>query len=165
METPKYVVNVEDVKPLEMSRGKFAITSRRLAGAAGAQKLGCSVWEIAPGKTSFPTHWHAANEEGLFVLSGTGEARIGGVPHPIRAGDYVAFPVGPEHAHQVVNTGAETLRFLGISTALLPEVVGYPDSQKLVARTTVPVPGAPPAAGTGGIFKLASNVDYWDGET
>ena len=43
----------------------------------------------------------------------------------------VHFRVGPEGAHQLLNRGAEPVRYLVASTRPSPEAVEYPDSQQL----------------------------------
>jgi uncharacterized cupin superfamily protein len=130
--TPRHpnVVNVEDVPQTEQANGKFALKHRALGRAAGARAIGCGMIELAPGKTAWPMHYHHANEESIYVLSGSGTARIGDASVAIRAGDYIAFPTGPAHAHQTTNTGSEPLIYLCFSTQNLVEVVGYPDSKK-----------------------------------
>ncbi|MEO8706056.1 MAG: cupin domain-containing protein [Kofleriaceae bacterium] len=70
----------------------------------------------------------------IYVLSGTGTARLGDVRVPIRSGDWIAHPVGPDHAHQMINDGDVPLVYLCISTQHDCEVVGYPDSNKILAR-------------------------------
>ena len=54
--------------------------------------------EVAPGGISFPRHAHNVNEEAIYVLSGSGEARIGDARVAVRPGDWIALPTGPEHA-------------------------------------------------------------------
>jgi len=126
------VVNVDEVHPTEADQpGAFGSTMRFMGQAAGSKQLGCRYYEVAPGKIAFPFHWHAGNEEALIVLSGTGTLRLGDAELPVRAGDYVALPVGPAHAHQLRNTGTEPLRYYGLSTLKYPEVVLYPDSKKV----------------------------------
>lgn len=77
---------------------------------------------------------------------------------PLRAGDYVAFPVGPDFAHQIINTGAGPLRYLGLSTRNPVEVVGYPDSNKILARYGLDEPRIR------AIFRAETTVDYYDRE-
>jgi uncharacterized cupin superfamily protein len=126
------VVNIDEARTEAVGNGKkFVATMRWLAREAGASKLGCSMTEVPPGKTAFPRHYHCVNEEAVFVLEGEGTLRIGEQTVPVRAGDYVAFPAGPAHAHQILNTGAGTLRYLGLSTQATGEIVGYPDSKKI----------------------------------
>jgi uncharacterized cupin superfamily protein len=90
------VVSVAEVEEREMHKGRIGNRSRRLGAAAGGKALGCSHFELAPGDTSFPYHFHSALEEALFVLEGAGTLRIGKDEISVSAGDYVALPVGPE---------------------------------------------------------------------
>ena len=95
------------------------------------------------------------------MLRGSGVLRFGSDTFPLRAGDYIyAPPGGPEFAHQFINTGAEELVFLAISTKRLPEVVGYPDSAKTGVRTS--------SDRENGRFLVEDQYRnakaYWDGE-
>ena len=97
----------------------------------GAQKLGCNITLIPPGKRAFPHHNHRVNEEMFFILEGTGQLRLGNESYPVRAGDIVCCPAGgPEAAHQFINNGNSDLKFLAVSTKLSPEIAEYPDSGK-----------------------------------
>jgi uncharacterized cupin superfamily protein len=72
----------------------------------------------------------------FFILSGQGEYRFGEETFPIKAGDVLAAPAG-KTAHQIVNTGAQELRYLGFSTIGSVDVLEYPDSKKFaVARAS-----------------------------
>ena len=51
---------------------------KQLGAAAGSERLGCSLYELPPGAQPWSYHYHAANEEALYVLSGTGTLRLGG---------------------------------------------------------------------------------------
>lgn len=109
----------------EIYEARAAFVSRQL----GASKLGYNVTAIAPGKRAFPFHNHHCNDEMFFILSGAGEIRIGDACYPVRAGDIVSCAAGgPETAHQIVNSGAEELRFLAVSSMHSPDVVEYPES-------------------------------------
>jgi len=139
------VVNVEALAPEETAQGGFASRRRRLGPEAGGRALGCSHLELPPGKTAFPFHFHSAHEEAMFVLEGNGTARIGGDRVEVRAGDYLAFPPGPQGAHALTNTGSVPLRYLALSAPATPatmDIVGYPDSKKLALASGVdPVKG------------------------
>lgn len=154
------VVNKDEVDPNEMKKGKHHAITRRFGPAAGNQQLGATLTELPPGAISYPFHYHSANEEALYVLSGTGTARIGDARVPVRAGDWIAHPVGPTHAHQMINDGAEPLVYLAISTVRKAEVVGYPDSKKVgfVAGESFQKPWMRQ------LVKAGETLDYWDGE-
>lgn len=145
---------------MPMEKGKHKMTLRRLGAAAAGNMLGANLTEVPPGAVSFPFHYHCATEEALYVLRGTGTARIGDARVAVREGDYLAFPVGPEHAHQMINDGTEPLVYLCVSaSAQKVDVVAYPDSKKVAA-----------SAGTfekpvhRWISRQGESLDYWDGE-
>ncbi len=162
MDRPKNVVSEAAIPWEEESRGtRHGWRRKKLGLAAGGSQLGCSLMELPPGKRSFPLHWHRANEEAVFVLAGRGTLRLGSSEVAVAAGDYVVLAPVVEQAHQLINDGPETLRYLAFSTTVLPDVVSYPDSKKVFALTHRTANGSP----RGGIFREESAVDYWDGES
>ena len=113
------VRNVDEVEVREMIKGRHNMRLRQLGKPAGSIALGATLTEVAPGGISFPRHAHYVNEEAIYVLSGSGEARIGDARVPVRPGDWIALPTGLAHAHQMVNVSAtEPLVYLCISTML-----------------------------------------------
>src|SRR5690242_12390331 len=109
------VVNVDELEAMSRGKGRFGANARRRANSAGAKAIGMNWMELAPGKTSFPYHGHPGVEEGVYILAGTGELRLGGERIAVRPGDYAAFLPGPDHAHTLTNTGSEPLRYLSFS--------------------------------------------------
>jgi uncharacterized cupin superfamily protein len=162
------IVNIEEVEPRTMSKGaRFGFSARRLGPEAGAKSLGCSWYQIEPGKTAFPHHYHCANEEAVFILEGAGEARIGDRTEQVRAGDYIAYPVGPDHAHSLKNTGSVPLKYLAFSTTLPTDVVGYPDSKKVAAVGALSLAKgmmSNPDVWIRQINREGDSLDYYDGE-
>ncbi|HEX5061716.1 MAG TPA: cupin domain-containing protein [Kofleriaceae bacterium] len=154
------VINTDEVEVTEQKKGTFHARNRRLGPHAGNAQLGATLTELPPGTMSYPFHYHCANEEAIFIVSGTGTARIGDARVAVRAGDWIALPVGPEHAHQMINDGEEPLRYLCVSTKHICEVVGYPDSKK-VAAWAGPVPTKPWIRQ---IVREGETLDYWDSE-
>jgi len=99
------------------------------------------------------------------VLDGTGTLRIGEQEVAVRAGDWITLAVGPEHAHQLINDGGRTPRYLCLSTLLATDVVGYPDSRKvgLIAAESVE------RSARGDVWQRlltreGESLDYYDGE-
>jgi uncharacterized cupin superfamily protein len=72
------VVGTGGLKWMEQSHGeKFGFKCKSLGAATGGERLGCSLYEVPPGKRAWPHHYHLANEEAIFVLEGRGTLRIG----------------------------------------------------------------------------------------
>lgn len=101
----------------------------------------------------------------FVILDGVGTLRLGGVDHPVKAGDVIACPAGgPETAHQLVNTGEAELRYLAISTMLTPEVMEYPDSGKFVVISGSAPGGDKAVRRLWYVGRAEASLDYYDGE-
>ena len=133
-----------------LQRGNY---SQRRKGLLG-EKLSAGLWELAPGKKSFPLHAHHVTEEALYVLSGRGQVRTPDATTPIGPGDWVSFPAGGP-AHQLVNDGPEPLVYLGLGVGQAHDIVDYPETGKVAVRT-----GLPPT-GRRLVFKADTQVDYF----
>ena len=132
----------------------------RLAEGTAARKLGAAVDVVAPGKRSCPYHLHHAQEEMFIVLEGSGTLRVAGELLPLRTGDMVFIPPGPEYPHQIINSSDMPLKYLSISTKEQPEIVEYPDSRKYLATARV----GEDDHGFARIHRGDDELDYWDGE-
>ena len=162
---PPPILNLAEV-PLEPRRhgARFASESAQLGRMLGARKLGCRLGALPPGKAGWPFHAHHVNEEMFLVLEGQGCLRLGDGRHPIRAGDLIAVPPGPETPHQILNDGEQELRYLAISTMEEPDLVACPDSDKIGIMAGSP-PGGDRSARTLTLyFPREAAVDYWEGE-
>ena len=158
----KVVVNVDEVPLADRGNGKrFAVKWGRVGPLLGLSHLGCAVHVVPPGKSAFPFHRHHVMDELFYIVSGKGEYRFGEETLAVRAGDLLAAPAGGK-AHQLINSGKEDLRYLGISTVAATEVVEYPDSKKIGVVAGVKNADFKTAtyAGIGRIAK----ADYYDGE-
>jgi uncharacterized cupin superfamily protein len=133
--------------------------SARLATGTAATKLGASIDIVAPGKRSCPYHLHHAQEEMFIVIEGTGTLRVADEMLPLRTGDVVFIPAGPDYPHQIINTSQAPLKYLSISTRESPEICEYPDSGKFLAT-----------ASSSGIDhvdvvqRTGQTLDYWEQE-
>jgi uncharacterized cupin superfamily protein len=97
----------------------------------------------------------------FLIVDGEGELRFGEERFKLRRNDVVACPTGgPEVAHQIINTGTKTLRYLSLSTMSATEVCEYPDSQKIGVFATTSQ-----TSGVRRIFRAEAGVDYYDRES
>ncbi len=166
MERP--IVNLDELEYREYGHGeRFGGRSAGVGDRLGGRLLGSNVTIVPPGRLSCPFHAHRVNEELFFVMEGEGELRFGDARHALRAGDFFSCPPGgPEVAHAIANTSTEReLRFLALSTRLSPEIVVYPDSDKVGVMADVPGKDGAPAQRLRLMMRSAdTRVDYWDGE-
>jgi uncharacterized cupin superfamily protein len=131
----------------------------RLGTGTAATKLGASIDIVEPGMISCPYHYHYAQEEMFVVLEGTGTLRVADERVPLKAGDVIFIPPGPEYPHQIINTSDLPLKYLSISTKESPEFCVYPDSGKVAALVN-----QPDGSRLNFVQRLESGLDYWDGE-
>jgi len=140
-----------------MEHQGFRIRETGIGDLIGAELIGGSVYEVDPGKKLWPYHLHHANEERLVVLRGRPTLRTPEGERELVEGDVVCFVRGAAGAHQVRNETEEPVRILMLSTRNAPEILEYPDSEKVV---TVDAKGEELFQGRHG-----EPAGYWDGET
>jgi len=157
----KPVMNLDEVQFGDVEENGFYTSGRgRISDHIGARKLGYNLTVLPPGKAQCPFHSHHAEEEMFFILEGEGELRFGEKRYPIRKDDVIACPTGgAEVAHQIINTGASTMRYLSLSTIADLEACEYPDSDKVSV-----VSGKRGERGLRKIFRAENTVDYYDRE-
>lgn len=158
---PKPIVNLADVHFDDVEENGLYTSRRALfSRSIGARKLGYNLTELPPGKAQCPFHSHREEEEMFFILEGEGELRFGAERFALRPFDVVACPTGgPEVAHQIINTGPVTMRYLSLSTVADTEVCEYPDSGKIGVFASTPSAG-----GVRKLFRADTAVDYYDRE-
>ncbi len=144
--------NEEEWKPA-MDHGRFQGRRKALGGA----KLSTGMWELPPGKKSFPMHMHHVTEEAMYVVSGSAKIRTPEGETAIGPGDYVSFPAGGP-AHQLINDGSEPMIYLGMSVSQGFDIVEYPDSGKVACAI-----GSFPNSKRF-MFRSKDTADYFEGE-
>jgi uncharacterized cupin superfamily protein len=126
-----------------------------------AGMLAMSVYELLPGQTQCPYHFHHGNDELIVVLSGTPTLRTPEGERQLEPGDAVPFPAGAGGAHQMYNRTADPARYVIAARHVTPEVVEYPDSGKLAAMSYGESHGGGPLATW---HRFDDAVDFFDGE-
>jgi uncharacterized cupin superfamily protein len=157
----KPVMNLDEAEFDDIEdNGRYTSKRASLGIHIGARKLGYNLTVLPPGKVQCPFHNHRGEEEMFFILEGEGELRFGDKRYPLRPNDIIACPPGgPEVAHQIINTGAVTMRYLALSTLCDIEVCEYPDSGKMLVVADKPVDRS-----LRKIFRAETTVDYYDRE-
>lgn len=137
----------------------FRSRRARIGYELGTELIGASLWEVPPGEAAYPYHFHYSDEELVIVLSGRPSLRTPEGIKELEKGEAIRFPLGEEGAHQIVNGGEETATFLAISSHGRPDVVVYPDSDKIGVGERLPKGG-----GLRAFFRRSDSVDYFAGE-
>ena len=148
-------LKIKDVPSQHRKHNNFEYYRRDLVPLGGAEQCTVSVYEVPPGKSAVPYHYHLKNEEAFYILSGSGSLKTPDGYKDISAGDFLFFPANEKGAHKLTNTSEnEMLIYLDFDTYNDLEVAVYPDSNKI---------------GVWGknirkIFKADQAVDYYEGE-
>lgn len=113
------------------------------------------IYELPPGKSAYPYHYHLKNEETFFVLKGEGLLRTPEGERAVKAGDLLFFPAGENGAHKLTNTSeTEMLVYLDFDIVHDLDVTMYPDSGKIGIW----------GMDTNKIYRIGDDVDYYEGE-
>ncbi len=158
----KPVMNLAEVKFDDIEENGYYTSSRgQISDHIGAKKLGYNLTVLPPGKAQCPFHSHHGEEEMFLILEGEGELRFGDQRYPIRQHDLIACPTGgAEVAHQIINTGRVTLRYLALSTLVEVEACEYPDSNKIMVAA-----GGRGQTNLRKMFRTETVVEYYDRES
>jgi len=141
----------------KFQRGHISLTDMH-----DENSLGCGAFRVRPGKRAFPRHAHLANDEALFIVSGSGALTVGEDTDSVVAGDFIMLPRGEKFAHILVNNSDDDLIYLCVSTMIMPDVVHYPDSGKLGVLGSKDFWSSGEASISG--FYKPNPAGYWDGE-
>lgn len=146
-----------NIRTIELREGG-ELRRARLGELAGAEHLGLTVYELAPGQ-AMHFHYHLQREELLVVLEGTLAVRTPQGWSDVAAGEVVAFPRGERGAHGYENRGDAPVRLLMFSEQNAPNVSVYPDTNE-VGIYDVARPGE---RRFGALFNLAEAISGYAG--
>ena len=120
-----------------------------------ADKTMVSIYEIPPGKSAYPYHYHLKNEETFYIIRGEGLLKTPQGEKAVSAGDLIFFPANEAGAHKLTNTSpAENLVYIDFDVIHDMDVTVYPDSKKIAVW----------GKDVNKVYPLDANVDYYEGE-
>ena len=146
-------LRMEGMRVSHNAHGDYEYTKRTFVPRGTGSTLLC-VYEIPPGKSAYPYHYHMKDEESFHILSGAGTLRMPQGERPVTAGDFLYFPAGPEGAHKLTNTGTEPLFYIDFDVIHDLDVCVYPDSDKLAVW----------GKGVNRVYPMDANVNYYKDE-
>ena len=148
-------MNIDDL-PRKHKRGAegYEFYRRDLLGVHEAQSL-VRVYEIPPGKSAYPYHYHLKNEETFFIMKGEGLLKTPEGEKAVRAGDFLFFPADETGAHKLTNTSAtEMLVYIDFDVLHDLDVAVYPDSGKIGIW----------GRNVNRVYRVDDDVDYYENE-
>ncbi len=99
----------------------------RLGDAAGLIQYGVNLMRLPPGAWSSQRHWHAKEDEFIYVLSGEVVLATDAGEELLRAGDCAGFKAGDPDGHCLQNRGTAAAMVLEIGSRIPGEYATYSD--------------------------------------
>ena len=98
---------------------------QRLGNVVGLDQFGVNLTRLKPGAQSALRHWHAAEDEFVFVLEGTLVLCENDGETVLKPGDAAAFKAGVPNGHHLVNRTDRDAVFLVVGTRAQRERCHY----------------------------------------
>src|SRR5690606_5608448 len=95
----------------------------RLGDAAGLTQFGVNLLRLPPGTLSSQRHWHAREDEFVYVLEGEVVLLTNAGETPLRPGDCAGFKAGDPDGHCVENRGSTDALLLVVGSRQPGEAV------------------------------------------
>ena len=98
-----------------------------LGDAAGLTQFGVNLVQLPPGGWSSQRHWHTAEDEFVYVLSGEVVLVSDAGEEILRAGDCAAFAKNVPDGHHMINKSTAMAVYLEVGTRAEGDFCSYPD--------------------------------------
>jgi uncharacterized cupin superfamily protein len=98
-----------------------------ISDEGGLTQFGAFTETLMPGAQSSQRHWHANEDEFLYVLHGTVTLIENEGPHSLHPGDCACWPAGVANAHCLRNDSDTPVTYFIAGTRLPDDTVTYPD--------------------------------------
>ena len=115
------------VYPPEFAHGFEGRIKRALGNVGGLTQFGVNLTTLEPGAMSAHRHWHAREDEFIYVLDGELTLVTDAGEEVLRAGMAACFPAGEPNAHHLINKSAKPATYLEVGTRSADEDAAYPD--------------------------------------
>jgi uncharacterized cupin superfamily protein len=120
--------------PPPFDRAVYGRERRRLGTAAGLTQFGVNLTTLRPGAASALRHWHANEDELVFVVEGELVLVEDGGETVLKRGDAAGFKADSGNGHHLVNRTTEDAIYLEIGSRSKYERVEYPDVDLVAVR-------------------------------
>ena len=100
--------------------------------AGGLTQFGAFEEILPPGSSSSIKHWHASEDEMIYVLQGEVTLHEGDDLVSMNPGDAATFKAGTPLGHCLENRSDAEVRYLVIGTRLPGDIVTYPDHDRIL---------------------------------
>jgi uncharacterized cupin superfamily protein len=107
---------------------------KRLGNAVGLDQFGVNLTRLKPGSQSSQRHWHASEDELIYMLEGELVLCENDGETVLNPGDAAGWKAGVANGHCLVNRSTRDAVFLEIGTRSTTDGVEYPDIDMMVRK-------------------------------
>lgn len=105
-----------------------------LGETGGLSQFGAHLEELQPGSRSSYRHWHACEDEMIYVLNGE-VVLIEDSETVLTPGDITCWPAGAPIGHCLENRSGQPATYLTVGTRTPDDVIHYPDNDLITQKT------------------------------
>jgi len=120
--------------PSPFNKAVIGRERKRLGNAFGLDQFGVNLCRLKPSAASSQRHWHANEDEFVFVLEGEVVLCEDGGETILKPGDAAAWKAGVPNGHCLVNRSDRDAVVLEVGTRAVAERATYPDIDMLAER-------------------------------
>ncbi|MEN8445885.1 MAG: cupin domain-containing protein, partial [Cyanobacteria bacterium J06555_13] len=111
--------------PAEFRAAVAGRSRQRVGNAAGLKNFGVNLTTLAPGSQSALRHWHAAQDEFIYVVSGELVLITDDGEQLLYPGDMAGFVAGEANGHHLVNRSDAPAVYLEVGDRTTPDRAEY----------------------------------------
>ncbi len=115
--------------------------NKRLAEAAGLTQFGVNLTRLPPGAWSSQRHWHALEDEFIYVLDGEVVLVTDAGEQTLVLGDCAGFKAGVKDGHHLQNRSAKDAVVLVVGSRIDEDSGEYSDIDMVFKRGPYPLGG------------------------
>ena len=123
------------VYPAQYAKTVDGRSKRALGDVFGLTQYGLNLTVLQPGASSALRHWHAREDEFIYVLDGELVLVDDAGDHPLTPGMCAGFKAGVANGHKLLNRSDKPATYLEIGTRLDEETANYPDVALVGVKT------------------------------
>lgn len=136
------LINPQDVPdkktsnyPNEFKSFVVGRSKKRLGDAAGLQNFGVNLVKLEPGSCSALRHWHAKQDEFIYILEGEVTLVTNTDEQILKAGMAAGFPAGKANGHHLINRSNSVAVYLEVGDRTPEDEVTYPDDDLMAKHS------------------------------
>ena len=123
------------IYPDTFKQGYEGRLKRGLTGPLGLTQFGVNVTTLEPGARSSERHWHAREDECVYILNGEVVLVTDEGEQVLKPGMAAGFAAGTPNEHHLVNRGTAPVTYIEIGARSPDDVVTYPDIDMHMTKT------------------------------